>query len=93
MRDLHVSMARVRGCEDVDYMWVVVGIDLLGVLSLELLGLGSIGSLLLQFIQTEEMLMWCKAIDSRISINRRRIVEQIMRNGMVDLETNIRAAV
>ena len=29
-----------------------------------------------------------QGIDSRISINRRRIVEQIMRNGMADLETN-----
>jgi hypothetical protein len=31
------------------YLWVVVGIHLLGVLGLELLGLGNVGSLLLQF--------------------------------------------
>ena len=74
------------------YLWVVVSIDLLGVLSLVHLSLGNIGRLLLLFIQTEEktaeMLVWCKAIDSWITINR-RIIEQIMQNGMVNLETKI----
>ena len=50
------------------YLWVVVSIDLLGVLGLEHLNLGNIGTLLLLFIQTKEktaeMLVWCKAIDS-----------------------------
>ena len=61
------------------YLWVVVSIDLLGVLGLEHLSLGNIGRLLLLFIQTKEktteMLVWCKSIDSWITINR-RIVEQ-----------------
>ena len=63
------------------YLWVVVSIDLLGVLGVEHLSLGNIGRLLLLFIQAEEktteMLVWCKAIDSWITINI-RIIEQIM---------------